>query len=85
MSAELTFADLTALITRRTEAECSAEDLAKWSDRSFGQIGLDSMSMVALMADVEKQYSVTLDLDEMSRQSVEEFLAAVDASAKAQA
>ena len=82
MTTEISYEELANLIRTRTGVQVSTDELAH-PDRTFSDLGMDSVGVLGVLADLENRYGVSLDSSDLTGSSIPEFLAAVNSTVKA--
>ncbi|MFB7124187.1 acyl carrier protein [Kitasatospora xanthocidica] len=78
MAAEITYEELATLVRTRAGVQVTAEELAE-PGRMFLDLGVDSLGVLGVLADVENRYGVSVDSAELLGRPVAEFLKDVNA------
>lgn len=82
LTTEISYEELANLIRTRTGVQVSTDELAH-PDRTFSDLGMDSVGVLGVLADLENRYGVSLDGSDLTGSSIPEFLAAVNSTVKA--
>ncbi|MFJ1755075.1 acyl carrier protein [Kitasatospora sp. NPDC088134] len=82
MSSEITYEELATLIKTRAGVAVTVDDLAA-PGRMFLDLGVDSLGVLGVLADLENRYGVSLDSSDLLGRPVAEFLQTVNSSVKA--
>ncbi|MFE7592931.1 acyl carrier protein [Kitasatospora sp. NPDC057512] len=78
MAAEISYEELATLVRARAGVEVTAEQLAE-PGRMFLDLGVDSLGVLGVLADLENRYGVSVDGAELLGRPVAEFLKDVNA------
>ncbi|MFF2546741.1 acyl carrier protein [Kitasatospora sp. NPDC058063] len=79
MATEITYEELATLVRTRAGVQVTAEELAD-PGRMFLDLGVDSLGVLGVLADLENRYGVSLDSSDLLGRPVAEFLKDVNAS-----
>lgn len=82
MTTEISYEELANLIRTRTGVQVSTDELAH-PDCTFSDLGMDSVGVLGVLADLENRYGVSLDGSDLTGSSIPEFLTAVNSTVKA--
>ncbi|MFG2697252.1 acyl carrier protein [Kitasatospora sp. NPDC051984] len=82
MASEITYEELATLIKARAGVQVSVDDLAD-PGCMFLDLGVDSLGVLGVLADLENRYGVSIDSSELLGRPVAEFLQTVNSTVKA--